>query len=201
MNKYNKNIGREVKDAAVAYVKAGHTQREAADKFNVTNGAVCRWINGKDKKILEKGAPTEFYGHVYWFVDPYKVLNYVKKHPDATVAEVIRSGAAGKYYSYSVVRRLLKTIKAEGLADKETEQYESEEAPESEYIAEYIVVPADTLDKIRSEVSSFRIVLDKLKRQTETLKRENSSLKSELNACKSDNGFLRRRIAECQYSC
>ena len=82
---------------------------------------------------------------------------------------------------------MIRHIKTNGLLNKTTEEDE-----------EYIEVPANTLDKILSEVSSFREVLHTLKQQSESMKRENENLKSELRSCKSDNEFLRRRMAEMQ---
>ena len=181
----------KIKEQAVNYMNEGHMLHEAANKFNTSQATIWRWVQKHNQEINGAEAdkrkdPKPFGGRVYYCMDPYRVLEFLKEHPDASSQDVIDSGIV-KNVTRTTVQTVIRHIKTNGLLNKTTEEDE-----------EYIEVPANTLDKILSEVSSFREVLHTLKQQSESMKRENENLKSELRSCKSDNEFLRRRMAEMQ---
>lgn len=72
----------------IKFIKAGHTQKEACENFNVSITAVGKW-----RKILkETGRVTDppRQPREHRKVDPAVLKKYLVKHPDASLKEIAR---------------------------------------------------------------------------------------------------------------
>lgn len=76
---------KDLREAAVAYQKEGHTYEETAKVFGVVKSTVHRWVKQYEEtgdlsdKPLNRGFKK---------IDPEKLRAYVAEHPDDTQEEV-----------------------------------------------------------------------------------------------------------------
>jgi transposase len=78
---YSKDLRKKV----IAYLLDGHTQREARDVFRISLTAINRWnqLYTKTGKLEDKKPQRTFKK-----LDPEKLKEYVKEHPDAYLQEI-----------------------------------------------------------------------------------------------------------------
>jgi len=78
---YSKDLRKKV----IAYLEAGHTQREAGDVFHISVTAINRWNQlYKTTGKLEDKKPCRRYKKL----EPEKLKAYVEEHPDAYLQEI-----------------------------------------------------------------------------------------------------------------
>jgi transposase len=76
---------KDLREKVIAYLLDGHTQREARDVFHISLTAINRWnqLYTKTGK-LEDEKPRRTFKKL----DPEKLKEYVKEHPDAYLQEI-----------------------------------------------------------------------------------------------------------------
>jgi transposase len=79
----------EYRTRVVEYVREGHTQREAADVFNVGTTSIKRWLASYNTNGTTGGGYTVA-NRSFKKVDPEKLEAYMAKHPDAFLKEVAK---------------------------------------------------------------------------------------------------------------
>lgn len=69
----------------IGYILSGHTQREARDTFRISLSAINRWhqLYTQTGKLEDK-KPCRSYKKL----NPVKLQDYVKEHPDAYLKEI-----------------------------------------------------------------------------------------------------------------
>jgi transposase len=76
---------KDLRKKAIAYIEAGHTQREARDVFHISLTAINRWNQlYKSTGELEDKKPWRTFKKL----DPAKLKDYVEEHPDAYLQEI-----------------------------------------------------------------------------------------------------------------
>ena len=76
---------KDLREKVIAYLGDGHTQREARDVFHISLTAINRWnqLYIKTGKLEDKKPLRTFKK-----LDPEKLKEYVKEHPDAYLQEI-----------------------------------------------------------------------------------------------------------------
>ena len=79
------SYSKDLRERAVKYRLNGHTLEETSEIFNVGKSAVSRWV----KQYKEKGdLSNKPLNREYKKINPEKLKDYVKKHPDAYQREI-----------------------------------------------------------------------------------------------------------------
>ena len=75
----------DLRETAVKYYLNGHTYRETAEAFGVGDSTVFLWV----KKYLQTGdLSNKPLNRSFKKIDPEKLRDYVKEHPDDTQEEI-----------------------------------------------------------------------------------------------------------------
>lgn len=76
---------KDLREAAVTYKLSGHTLNETAQIFGVSKSAVSEWV----RKYQETGdLSNKPLNRTFKKIDPDKLKEYVKQHPDDTQQEI-----------------------------------------------------------------------------------------------------------------
>ena len=76
---------KDLREAAVKYRLSGHTLEETAEIFGVSKSAVSSWVNQYKETGDLSNKPLN---RRFKKIDPEKLMEYVKAHPDATQNEM-----------------------------------------------------------------------------------------------------------------
>lgn len=76
---------KDLREAAVAYQKEGHTYDETAKVFGVVKSTVHRWVKQYEETGDLSDKPVK---RGYKKINPEKLKEYVAEHPDDTQEEV-----------------------------------------------------------------------------------------------------------------
>lgn len=114
MNSYDIKFRTKV----VTYIKAGHTQAEAARKFGLNPHTVCNWIklineNKGLRPILVPRGPHK--------LPREKLVEYVKEHPDALLENIATHFKCARSTIHKTLRNLgIRRKKKQNYTVKET---------------------------------------------------------------------------------
>ena len=76
----------DLRKKVIAYLEAGHTQREAREVFRISLTAINRW--NQLYKSTGKLEDTKKPYRAFRKLDPEKLKAYVEEHPDAYLQEI-----------------------------------------------------------------------------------------------------------------
>jgi transposase len=79
------SYSQDLREKVISYLQAGHSQREAETVFGISLSAINRWnqLYTKTGKLEDKKPCRRFKK-----LDPEKLKDYVKEHPDAYLKEI-----------------------------------------------------------------------------------------------------------------
>jgi len=85
MLKYPMAYDEKYRIRAVEYRKEGHTLKETAEIFKIGTTTLKKWVRMYDETGEIKDSPPK---HTFKKIDPVKLEEYVKEHPDAFLSEM-----------------------------------------------------------------------------------------------------------------
>lgn len=102
---------KDLREAAVAYQKAGHTYDETAEVFGVVKSTVHRWVKQYDETGDLSNKPLN---RSFKKIDPEKLKSYVAEHSDFTQEEIAREFNCSNQAISKAFKRLGITRKKNG---------------------------------------------------------------------------------------
>ena len=102
-----KAYGIDLRERVVRFVRDGGSKLEAARRFSLARQTVYNFLAMEEKGSLE---PKKSWGH-WRKLDPDKLREYVKAHPDATLMEMKKALGASHNAIWVQLRKLGITLK------------------------------------------------------------------------------------------
>ena len=104
----------DLREKAIKYVEAGHSQVEAATVFGVTSRTIWNWIQLKKKGSLKPKA----YERPPRKIDNDRLIQFVKENPDAYLREIADEFQVDPSAVFYACKRLQITLKKRPQATK-----------------------------------------------------------------------------------
>lgn len=102
-----KAYGIDLREKIVEYVRKGGNKLEAARRFGVARQTVYNFLSMEEKGALE---PKKSWGK-WRKLDPEKLRQYIKQHPDATLMEMTKALGVSHNAIWSRLNKLGITLK------------------------------------------------------------------------------------------
>jgi len=102
-----KAYGIDLRERVVRFVSEGGSKMEAAKRFSLARQTVYNFLAMEEKGSLE---PKKSWGH-WRKLDPEKLQEYVKAHPDSTLMEMKKALGASHNAIWVQLRKLGITLK------------------------------------------------------------------------------------------